>query len=138
MLFLGRNINQDTHLAEEYQSGRSFGVEYQSEYSFGEKYQSSCSLGEGILIKMSIKCQSGCSFTGGICLFNNCIVQMGNSGCLPRESKLRQNRATQPTVHAGYFSVSIIRRTLAWTTGYLTLACDLFAVYSLIRGILLT
>ena len=47
---------------------------------------------------------------------------MGNSGCLPGESQLRQSRATQTTVHAGCFSVSIIHRTLAWTTGFLTCA----------------
>ena len=35
----------------------------------------------------------------------------------PGESQLRQIRATQPTVHAGRFSVSIIHRTLTWTTG---------------------
>ena len=38
------------------------------------------------------------------------------------ESQLRQSRATQPTVHAGCFSVSIIHRTLTWTTGSLTFA----------------
>ena len=40
----------------------------------------------------------------------------------PGESQLRQSRATQPTVHAGCFSVSITHRTLTWTTGYLTCA----------------
>ena len=30
----------------------------------------------------------------------------------PRENQLRQTRATQPTVHAGCFSVAIIHRTL--------------------------
>ena len=38
------------------------------------------------------------------------------------ESRLRQSRANQPTVHAGCFSVSIIHRTLTWTTGSLTCA----------------
>ena len=46
----------------------------------------------------------------------------------PRESQVRQGRATQPTVHARCFSVSIIHRTLTWTTGCLTCiyvnACD--------------
>ena len=37
----------------------------------------------------------------------------------PGESQLRQNRATQPTMHA---SVSIIHQTLTWTTGSLTCA----------------
>ena len=36
------------------------------------------------------------------------------------ESQLQQSRATQPTVHAGYFSVSIIHRTLTRITGSLT------------------
>ena len=48
---------------------------------------------------------------------------MGNSGrFFLRESQLRQSRATKPTVHAGCFSVSIIHRTLTWTTGCLTCA----------------
>ena len=47
--------------------------------------------------------------------FFSCVVPMGNSGCL-------QSRATQPTVHAGCFSVSIIHRTLTLTTGSLTCA----------------
>ena len=38
------------------------------------------------------------------------------------ESQLRQSRDTQPTVHAGCFSVSIIRPTRTWTTGSLTCA----------------
>ena len=40
----------------------------------------------------------------------------------PGESELRQSHATQPTAHAGYFSVSIIQRTLTWITGSLTCA----------------
>ena len=59
--------------------------------------------------------------------FYKCIVPMG---FLPweirvafhEESQLRQSRATQPRVDAGCFSVSIIRRTLTWTTGSLTCA----------------
>ena len=42
-----------------------------------------------------------------------------NSDCFLGESQLRQSRATKPTVHAGCFSVSIIHRTLTWTTGSL-------------------
>ena len=38
----------------------------------------------------------------------------------PGESQLRQSRATHPTVHAGCFSVSLIHRTLTWTTGSFT------------------
>ena len=40
----------------------------------------------------------------------------------PVESHLRQSRATQPRLHAGCFSVSIIHRTQTWTTGSLTCA----------------
>ena len=47
---------------------------------------------------------------------------MGNLGYSSLGKQLRQNRATQPTVHAGYFSVPIIHRTLTGTTGSLTCA----------------
>ena len=40
----------------------------------------------------------------------------------PGESQLQLNRATQLTVHAGSFNVSIIHRTLTWPTGSLTCA----------------
>ena len=40
----------------------------------------------------------------------------------PGESQLQQSRATQPTVHARCFSVSIIHRTLTWTRRSLTCA----------------
>ena len=62
-------------------------------------------------------------------LFQNLLLQLYcQMGFLPWEirvaflweSKLRQCRATQPTVHAGCFIVSIINRTLTWTTGSLT------------------
>ena len=54
--------------------------------------------------------------------FYSCIVQWG---FLPwslfvGESQLRQSRATQPTVHAGHFSVSKIQGTRIRTTGCLT------------------
>ena len=39
---------------------------------------------------------------------------------VPGESQLQQSRATQPTEHAGCFSVSIIHQPLTWTTGSLT------------------
>ena len=57
--------------------------------------------------------------------FYNCVVPMGFLPwkirvAFPGESQLRQSRATQPTVHAGCFIVSIIHRTLAWITGSLT------------------
>ena len=47
---------------------------------------------------------------------------MGNTGCFLGESLLRQSCTTQPTVHAGCFSVFIIHRTLTWTKGSLTRA----------------
>ena len=57
----------------------------------------------------------------------NCIVPMGFLPweirvAFPGESQQRQSRTTQPKVHAGCFSVSIIHRTLTWTTGSLTYA----------------
>ena len=39
-----------------------------------------------------------------------------------RESQLWQSCATQPTVQAGCFSVSVIDQTLTWTTVSLTYA----------------
>ena len=59
--------------------------------------------------------------------FYDCIVPMGFIPWeirvdFPGESRLRQSRAAQPTVHAVCFSVSIIHRTLIWTTGSLTCA----------------
>ena len=50
----------------------------------------------------------------------------------PRESQLRQSSTTQPTVHAGCFSVSIIHRTLTWTTGSLT--CAQMLMHALAHG----
>ena len=40
----------------------------------------------------------------------------------PGENQVRQSRATQSTVHSGYFSASLIHRTLTWTAGSLTCA----------------
>ena len=59
--------------------------------------------------------------------FYNCIVPLEFlpweiQVSFPRESQLQQNCATQPTMHAGCFTVSIIQRTLTWTTGSLTCA----------------
>ena len=59
--------------------------------------------------------------------FNNCMVPIGFllweiRVAFPGESQLRQSRSTQPTVHAGCFSVSITHRTLTWTTGSLSSA----------------
>ena len=53
--------------------------------------------------------------------FYNCIVPVGFllwaiRVAFPGDSQLRQSRATQPSVHAGCFSVSVIHRTLTWTT----------------------
>ena len=50
----------------------------------------------------------------------------------PGESQLRQSRATLPTVHAGCFSVSIIHRTLTWTTRYLT--CSQMLTHAIAHG----
>ena len=57
----------------------------------------------------------------------NCIVPLGFLPgeirvAFPGKSRLRQSRATQPTVHAGCFSVSVIHRTRTWTRGSLTFA----------------
>ena len=56
-----------------------------------------------------------------VCLFTfyNYIVPMGFLPCeiriaFPGKSQLRQSRATQPSVHAECFSVSIIHRAPAW------------------------
>ena len=59
----------------------------------------------------------------------NGISPMGKSGCRPQ---LRQNCATQPTVHAGSFSVSIIHRTLTWTTRSLT--CAQMLIHAIAHG----
>ena len=60
-------------------------------------------------------------------LFYNCIdplkfIPWEIRVAFPGESLLRQSRATQSTMHAGCFGVSIIHRTLTWTTGSLTCA----------------
>ena len=61
-------------------------------------------------------------------------------GCLPweiwvafpLESQLQQSYATQPTVHGGCFIVSIIHRTLTWTTGSLT--CTQMLMHAIVHG----
>ena len=64
-------------------------------------------------------------------LFYNCIaplefLPLQIRFAFPRENQLQQSRATRPALHAGCCSVSIIHRTLTWTTGSLTYvnACD--------------
>ena len=53
----------------------------------------------------------------------NGISPMGNSGCFPRGKPAATGSCYQTyTVHAGCFSVSIIHRTLTWTTGSFTCA----------------
>ena len=69
--------------------------------------------------------------------FFNCIVPMEFLPwkirvAFPRESQLRQSRATQPTVHVGCFCVSIIHRTRTWTTGSLT--CAQMLMHAMARG----
>ena len=54
----------------------------------------------------------------------------------PGESQLPQDRATQPTVHTGCFSVSIIRRTLTWTTR--SLACAQMLMHAIAHGVVRT
>ena len=49
---------------------------------------------------------------------NEWIIRVALHG----ESQLRPSRATQPTVLVGCFSISIIKRTLTWTTGSWTCA----------------
>ena len=50
----------------------------------------------------------------------------------PGESQLRQSRAIQPTARAGCFVVSLIHRTLRWTTGSLT--CAQMAMHAIVHG----
>ena len=65
-----------------------------------------------------------------VTLFYNYIVLFwGIRVAFPGESQLWQSRATQPKVRAGCFSVSIIHRTLTWTTGFLTCVHDLFCMH---------
>ena len=40
----------------------------------------------------------------------------------PGESQLRQSGAIRPTMHAGCFSISVVLRTLTWSTRSLTCA----------------
>ena len=66
---------------------------------------------------------------------HNAIVPLGLLPCEIRvafrgASQLRQSRATQRTVHALYFTVSTIHRTLIWTTRSLTCVCDLAHAYA--------
>ena len=46
----------------------------------------------------------------------------------PGESLLQQSHSTQPTVYAEYLSVSIIHRTLTWTTGSFNVRTDVKAL----------
>ena len=50
----------------------------------------------------------------------------------PGESHLQQSRATQPTVQAGYSSVSILHRILTWTTRSLT--CSQMVMHATAHG----
>ena len=70
--------------------------------------------------------------------FYNCIVQVRFLPweirvAFPGESQLWQSRATQPTVHAGCFSISIIHQTLTWTTGSLT--CTKMLMHAIAHGV---
>ena len=60
-------------------------------------------------------------------LFCNCVIPLGFLPweirvAFPGESQLQQSCTTQPTVHTGCFSVSIIHGTLTWTKGCLMFA----------------
>ena len=73
--------------------------------------------------------------------FHNCIVPLGFLPweirvAFPWESQLRHSLATQPTVPAGCFSVSIIHRTLIWTTGSLT--CTQMLMHAIAHGVVRT
>ena len=50
----------------------------------------------------------------------------------PHHHHHHQSRATQPTVHAGCFSVSVIHRTLTWTTG--SLKCTQMLMHAIAHG----
>ena len=52
------------------------------------------------------------------------------------ESQLRQSRATQTMVHAGCFIVSLIHRSLTWTTGSLT--CAQILMHAIAHGVVRT
>ena len=70
--------------------------------------------------KDRIRAKQNVSFTSFF-FFYNCTVPFGFLPwgirvAFPGESQLGQSRATQPTVHAGCFSVSVLHRTLTWTT----------------------
>ena len=50
----------------------------------------------------------------------------------PGESRLGQSRATQPMVHAGYFIISIIQRTLTGIRASLT--CEQMVMHKIAHG----
>ena len=82
---------------------------------------------------MSAKMWCPCGQLTGILTPVNCIVPLGFlpwgiQVAFPGESKLWQSHATQPTVYAGCFSVSIIHQTLTWTAGSWTCAQVLMQV----------
>ena len=52
---------------------------------------------------------------------------MGNSVAFPGESQLRQSRATQPGVHAGCFSVSMIHANSDMDYGIFNVRTDVNA-----------
>ena len=69
--------------------------------------------------------------------FYNCCVLMGflpwkNRVAFPGESQPLQSRAIQPSVHGFFFNVSIVHRTLTWTTGSLT--CTQMLMHAIVHG----
>ena len=69
-------------------------------WNTGKDKGGTCPATAGFLLKKLENLQLYCPYG---------ISAMGSAGCLHQESQLRQSRATQPTVHAGCFSVSVIR-----------------------------
>ena len=81
--------------------------------------------------------QSGCKSLVFNAFLNNCIVQVGFlrweiRAAFPRESQLRQSRATRTTMRAGCFSVDLIHRTLTWPTPSLT--CTQMLIHAIAHG----
>ena len=73
---------------------------------------------------ISISLLSLCKRTEQLCAYIHSFIfpHEKNRVAFPGESQLRQSRATHLRVHAGCFCVSIIQRTLTWSTGFLTCA----------------
>ena len=77
--------------------------------------------------------------TGQYCLYllYTFLSLSGNSGCLTwvRLQQPQEQRYPVLQVHDGSFIVSVIHRTLTWTTGSLTCVCDLSCAFVYTRGL---